>query len=77
MTQPQKVIRVRLSAEQTKQITPLVHKAAAQRENVIFFAVACPFWSPNEGAVIWELQVSRIRAKCGQRVRKAILDSMA
>jgi hypothetical protein len=71
------VVRLRLTHQQTKEITPLVHKAAVQRENVLFVAVAGPSWSPEDGAVIWEFQASLIRAKCGERVKKLILDSAA
>jgi hypothetical protein len=67
------ILRIRLTAEQTKQLSPLVTEAARDGQNVLFVAVTSPCWSQEEGAVIWEFEVCKIRAKCGQRVKKAIL----
>jgi hypothetical protein len=69
------VIRVPLSAEQARQLAPLVHMAAEQRKNVIFFAVAIPFWSLYEQSVVWEFQATIIPAQLGQKVKKLVLGS--
>jgi hypothetical protein len=71
------VIRVPLSAGQARQLAPLVHRAAERRENVIFFAVAIPFWSLEEQSVVWELQVKIIPAKLGEKVKKLVIGSSA
>jgi len=71
------VVQVPLSAEQSRQLAPLVHRAAERRENVIFFAVAIPFWSLQEQSVVWELQVKIIPAKLGEKIKKLVLGSSA
>lgn len=70
---PESVVRLRLTGEQAEQLTPLVLQASGRHENVIFFAVAVPFWSLQDRSVVWELQVTKIPARLGQKVKKLIL----
>jgi hypothetical protein len=67
------VIRIPLSVGQARQIAPLVHRAAERHENVIFFSVAIPVWSPQDQAVVWELQTTLIPARLGQKIKKLVL----
>lgn len=67
------VIRFPLCAEQARLIPPLVLEAAKNHQNVIFFAVTLPFWSAQEEAVFWELQITTISARLGQKIRKMVL----
>jgi hypothetical protein len=69
------IVRLPLSAEQARQLAPVVHRAAEQHENVIFFAVAIPFWSLHEQSVVWELQVTTIPARLAEKVKKLVLGS--
>jgi hypothetical protein len=68
------VIRLRLTAEQTEQLTPLALQAASRHENVIFFAVNVPSWSAEDGATVWQLQIVTMAAKLGAKVKKLIRD---
>jgi hypothetical protein len=70
---PQKVIRLQLTPEQAKKLAPLALDAGLNRENVLFIATVVPFWSPEEKATVWDLQVAKIQAKAGSNVVKLIL----
>jgi hypothetical protein len=69
------VVQVPLSAEQARQLAPLVHRAAERSKNVIFFAVAIPFWSLQQQSVVWELQATIIPARLGEKIKKLVLGS--
>jgi hypothetical protein len=69
------VIKLALTLGQTEQLTPLVREAAGNRENVLFVATAVPFWSPQDGETVWELQVVSLPAKIGHKIVKLIRDS--
>jgi hypothetical protein len=66
------VIRLRLTAEQTSQLSPLVLEASARHENVIFIAVTVPSWSQQDNATVWQLQATSFRARLGQKLQKLI-----
>jgi hypothetical protein len=69
------VIQVPLSVEQARQLAPpLAHRAAEQCKNVIFFAVAIPFWSLQEQSVVWELQATIIPGRLGEKIKKLVLN---
>src|ERR1700693_191726 len=66
------IIRFPLHAEQAQQLAPLVHRVAEQGKNVVFFATAIPFWSSQDESVIWELQVTIIQARIGEKIKKLV-----
>jgi hypothetical protein len=70
-----KVVRLRLTSEQTKELAPLAIDAGINRQNVLFIATAVPSWSMEEETTIWELQVAKIQAKAGPKLAKVILAS--
>jgi len=67
------IIRLRLTDQQREQLAPLAGEAARDGQNVLFVATVVPFWDKDEGAVIWRLEVIRIKATAGGKVKKAIL----
>jgi len=74
-TERQNVVCLQLTPEQTKQLAPLAIEAGKRHENTVFVAVTVPYWSRQDGATLWELQVVRIKAKLGAKVKKLILTS--
>lgn len=62
------IVRLELTAWQLEQLEPLVQQAAAKRENVLFFALAVPFWQKEARATVWELQATVIPARIGHRI---------
>jgi hypothetical protein len=69
-TDASRVVRLELTAQQTEQLGPLVQQAAADRKNLIFFAVVVPFW--RDGTTIWELQTTVIPARIGHKIIKLV-----
>jgi hypothetical protein len=65
-----RVVRLELTPQQTEQLAPLLQQAAADSENVLFFAVAVPFW--RSGTTIWELQTTVISARIGHKIIKLV-----
>ena len=57
-----RVVRLQLTPEQAAQLAPLALDAASKRQNVLFISVVVPFWLPDEGAAVWELQATRVPA---------------
>jgi hypothetical protein len=68
------IIRLRLTDEQAAQLAPLVTEAAKHHENVLFTAVALPFWAPDEGT-IWDLQTVTLPARIGNKIVKLIREN--
>jgi hypothetical protein len=66
------VVRLRLTAEQTEQLTSLALQAARRHENAIFLAVTVPFWSSEDGRTVWALEVVTMAAKLGEKIKKLI-----
>ncbi len=66
----ERVVRLELTAQQAQQIAPLVQRAAANGNNVLFFALAVPFW--QQDAIVWELQTTRIPARIGHKIIKLV-----
>jgi hypothetical protein len=64
------IVRIQLTAEQGEELAPLVHQAAANPKNLLFFALAVPFW--REDATVWELQTIVIPASIGHKIIKLV-----
>ena len=69
-TRASSIVRLQLTAKQTEQLAPLVQQAATESKNVLFVAVAVPFW--RNDATIWELQAVLVLAQIGQKITKLV-----
>jgi hypothetical protein len=69
-TQASSVVRLELTAHQAAQLASLIRQAAAESKNVLFFAVAAPFW--RNDTTVWELQTTVIPARTAHKIRKLI-----
>jgi hypothetical protein len=66
------VVRLRLNTGQAQELAQLATGAAGRHENVIFFALTVPFWSPQDNSLVWELQATFIPARIGANIKKLI-----
>lgn len=64
------VVRLELTPRLAEQLAPLVQQAAAESKNLLFFAVAVPFW--RNDATIWELQTVVVSARIGHKIIKLV-----
>jgi len=67
-----KVIDLCLTKEQLDEISPLVHKAARDQQNIFFIATAVPFWSAEQGETVWHFQVAALPARAAYKIAKLI-----
>jgi hypothetical protein len=68
LSPPIAIVRLELTARQLEQIEPLIQEAAAKRQNVLFFALAVPFWQTETRATVWEFQATLIPARIGHKI---------
>ena len=71
-TETPSVVCLQLSLDQARQLAPLAIEATRSGENVLFVAVALPFWSQDLGAVVWEFQAIKSPARIGHKILKLI-----
>lgn len=64
---------LRLTQAQAEVLTPLVHKAASGRQNVLFLATCALAWDPEVGAVTWRLQATCVPQAKAQKALQGAL----
>lgn len=72
--EPQKVIRLQLTPEQEKRLTPFV-SGLEIGQNVLFIATVAPFWSVENQKTFWDLQTVKLSSKIANKIIKLIRSS--
>jgi len=67
------IVRLKLTTQQAEQIVPLLQRASAREQNLLFVAAVVPFW--HDGALVWEWQLTLIPAQIGHKIRKLVTGS--